>query len=160
MVEPKFALFQMQQKGMLGHARKLVEATFSEAPERLNAVDVSGPLYELVVAVVDAVVPVEAHIYQPVIAAPTVGVDHRSRVNFAPNEALQRLFRAIRYNFRVHLAPAFEQAENDGFAARPAAPFAPHPAWPKVGFVEFERPARLAPDRVGAGGDAKAGTRR
>jgi hypothetical protein len=28
MVEPKFTLFQRQQKGMLGHAGKLVKAAF------------------------------------------------------------------------------------------------------------------------------------
>lgn len=33
LVEPKFALFQLQQKGMLGYAGKLVETTFGEAPE-------------------------------------------------------------------------------------------------------------------------------
>jgi hypothetical protein len=55
MIKAKLALFQMQQKGMLGHAGKLVEATFGEAPERLNAVNMGGTLYELVVAVVETV---------------------------------------------------------------------------------------------------------
>lgn len=59
MVEPKFVLFQMQKKDMLEHGRKLVEAIFSKAPERLDALDVGQALHEFVVAVVNAVVPVE-----------------------------------------------------------------------------------------------------
>ena len=63
MIKAKFALFKMQQTGMLGHAWKLVEAAFSEAPEWLDAVDVGHPLYEFVVAIMNAIMAVKAHIY-------------------------------------------------------------------------------------------------
>ena len=71
MVEAEFGLFQMQQKGVLGHALKLLEAGLGKAPERLDAVDVRGPLDEFVLAVADAKVTVKAHVHQPVVAAPT-----------------------------------------------------------------------------------------
>ena len=120
---------------MFGHALKLLEAGFGKAPKGLNAVAVRGPLHELVLAVADAEVAVEADIHQPVVPAPAVGVDHRGRVNFAAYDGLQGLFRAVGHNFRVHLAAAFEQAEDAGFAARAPAPFPPHPARAEVALV-------------------------
>jgi hypothetical protein len=48
MIEAKFTLLQMQQKSMLGHAGKLVKATFSEAPERLDTVEVGRALHKFV----------------------------------------------------------------------------------------------------------------
>ncbi len=92
------------------HASKQVEATLSKASERLNAVNMGCALHEFLVTVVDAVVAVKAHIHQPIVATPAIGVDHRSRVNFTSDDALQVLFRATRHDFRVHLAAAFEQA--------------------------------------------------
>jgi len=108
MIKAKFGLFQMQQKGVFGHTLELVEAGFSQAPEGLDAVGVRGPLNELVLAVAGAIMAVGAHINQPVIAAPAVGVDHGRTVNFTANNGLQRLFRVIRDNFRVDLPAAFE----------------------------------------------------
>ena len=54
MVEAELGLFQVEQKGVLGHAGELVEARFGEAPERLDAVDVGGAADKLVLAVADA----------------------------------------------------------------------------------------------------------
>lgn len=48
---------------MLGHASKLVQATFGEAPERLDAVDVSRALHKFVVTVKHAVVVAKVHIH-------------------------------------------------------------------------------------------------
>ena len=139
MIEAKFTFFQMPQKGMLGNAGELVQAAFGKAPERLNAVDVGRTLHKLIMAMLDTIVSVEAHIHQAIVAAPAVGVDHRDGVDFAANDGLQRLFRAVRHNFRVHLAPAFEQGEDDGFPARAPAPLAAYPPRAEVAFVEFGR---------------------
>jgi hypothetical protein len=70
MIEAEFTFFQMQQKSMLGHTGKLLEATFGEAPERLYVADVGRALHRFVVAMVDAVVAVKADIYQPIVTAP------------------------------------------------------------------------------------------
>jgi hypothetical protein len=119
MIEAKFGLFQVQQKGVLGHALELLEAGFGEALEGLDAVDVRGPLHECVLAVADAKMAVEAHVHQPVVAAPAVGIDHGRDVNFTTYNGLQGLFRAVGDDFRVDLPAAFEQTKDNGFAARP-----------------------------------------
>ena len=62
---------------------------------------------------------VVAHVDQAVVAAPAVGIDHGGGVDFAPDDALQRRFRAIGHDFRVHPPRPLAQAEDDGFAARP-----------------------------------------
>ena len=77
---------------MLGHTSKLAETTFGEAPKRLDAVDMGCSLHKLVVAVVDAIAVVKPHVHQAIITAPPIGIDHRSRVDFAANNALQSLF--------------------------------------------------------------------
>ena len=128
MIEAEFTFFQMQQKRVFGHARELVQPALGEAPERLDAVDVGRVLHVLVPAVKHAVVAGVAHVDQAVVAAPAVGVDHSGGVDFAPDDALQRRFRAIGYNFRVHSPRPLEQAEDDGFATRPPAPLAAHAA--------------------------------
>ena len=150
MIEAEFGRFQVQQKGVFGHAFELLEAGFGEAPEGLDAVCVRGAMDELVLSVADAEVAVEADVHQPVVAAPAVGVDHRRRVDFAADNGLQGLFRAIRDNFRVHLPAAFEQAKDNGFAARAPAPFAAHPPRAEVAFIQFDRTPQLG--RHGAAG--------
>ena len=47
---------------------------------------------KFVLAVVDVKMVVKSHIDQAIIAAPTVGVNHRRHVNFAANNGLQGLF--------------------------------------------------------------------
>ena len=148
MVEAKFGLFQMTQGRVFGDSFELLETGFGKAPEGLDTVDVGGTLNELVLAVADPEVAVEAHIHQAVIAAPAVGVDHGRHVDFAPNNVLQRFFRAVRDDFGVHLAAAFEQAEDDGFAARAPAPFAAHPPRAEVALVEFDGPVQLGRHRA------------
>ena len=137
MVEAKFGFFQMAQKRMFGHALERVEAGLGETPEELDAADVRGAQHELVSAVADTEVPVKTDIHQPVVAAPTVGIDHGGHVNFTADNGLQGLFRAVGDDFRVHLPAAFEQAEDNGFATGPAGPFAAHPPGAEVAFVEF-----------------------
>jgi len=148
MIEAKFRLFQMQQKGMLGHAFALLETGFGEAPEGFNAVAVRSAAYEFVLAVADAKVAVKAYVHQPVVPAPAVRIDHRGPVDFAAYNGLQGLFRAVGHDFRVHLSTAFEQAEDDGFAAAPPAAFAAHPTRAEVALVEFDRPVEFGRRRA------------
>ena len=97
---------------------------------------------------VNVVVLVEPDIYQPVIAASAIGIDHLSGIDFASNDALQRLFRAIRHNVGIHLASAFGQTEDNRFATRSSAPFATYPTRAELRFVEFECPAQLDQHRT------------
>ena len=150
MIEAKFGLFQVQQEGALGHALKLLKPRFGKAPKRLDAVDVRGAEDEFVLAVADAKVAIEADVHQPVVAAPTVRIDHGRDINFAVNDGLQDLFRTVGHDFRVHLPAALEQAEDAGFATGPAAAFAPHATRTGVAFVAFNGP--VEPDRHRAPG--------
>jgi len=72
MVRAKSTLFQMQRKGMLGHASKLVEATFGEVPERLNPIDMGCTLHKFIGAVMHPVVVVKTHTHQAGVAPPSV----------------------------------------------------------------------------------------
>lgn len=92
MVGAKFRFSQVQQKGVLGPALDLLEAGFGEAPERLDAFDVRSAAHEFVPAVADAKAAVRAHVHQPVVAAPAVGVDHSGHVDFAADNGQQGLF--------------------------------------------------------------------
>ena len=92
MIEAKSGLFKMEQKGVFGYALERVKPGFGKALKRRDAVDVRGALHELVPAVAEAKLAVEADVHQPVIAAPAFGVDHRGGVNFAAYDGLQRLF--------------------------------------------------------------------
>ena len=92
MIEAKFGLFQVEQKGVFGYALERVKPGFGEAPKRRDAVDARGALHEFVPAMADAKVAVETHVHQPVIAASAAGVDHRGGVNFTAYDGLPRLF--------------------------------------------------------------------
>ena len=143
MIEAEFGLFQVQQKGVFGHAFNLLEADFGEAPEGLDAVDVRGALDELILAVAHTKMAVESNVYQPVIPAPAVGVDQGRHVNFTTNNSLQGLFRTVGDDFHVHLPTAFEQAKDNGFAACSTASFAAHPPRAEVAFVKFDGPGQF-----------------
>ena len=91
MIEAKFRLFQMQQRGMLMHASELLQMGFGKAPERLDALNVRGAVEELVMAVPDAKVAVEACIYQPLVVMLAIGIDHGGHIHFAPNHGSQGL---------------------------------------------------------------------
>ena len=92
MTEAKFGFFQMEQKGVFGHALERVKPGFGEAPKRLDAVDARGALHEFISAVADAKVAVKADVHRPVVAAPAVSIAHRGDVDFAAYDGLKRLF--------------------------------------------------------------------
>jgi hypothetical protein len=69
MLEAKLVLFQLPQEGMPGYVGNWLQATFEEASARLTPVD-APPRHELVVVVLDAIVTVEARIYQPIVTPP------------------------------------------------------------------------------------------
>ena len=77
--------------------------------------------------VADAGMAVEADVYQPVVAAPAIGINHRHNVDFIPKCVMKGLFGAAWDDFRVHLVAAFEQTKYDGFTAGATALFAAHP---------------------------------
>lgn len=78
----------MQVEGRRRDAVELLEATFSETPEALDAIDVMCAGHKLVPAVMDSKMPGVSDIDQPVVAAPTVAVGDRVERDSAAHNGL------------------------------------------------------------------------
>jgi len=59
---------------------------------------------------------VEVQMDEPVIASPSIGVQHRFKARLVTKEGLLRGFCCIGNNFDVNLAVAFEQSEVDSLS--------------------------------------------
>lgn len=88
MIETEFCLFEMEVEGVSGHTAELCQASFCEAPEALNAVDVVALAGALVVPMLDLEVLVETRVDKTVVACPAVGVEHGAEARSAPNHSL------------------------------------------------------------------------
>ena len=74
---------------VLLHPIELLESSFCEAPEGFDPVDMDLSFEgELVLSVIDPEMFVIAHIYQSVIAGPSIGVDHTANIDFTPYDGL------------------------------------------------------------------------
>jgi len=135
MIEPEFALFQMQIEGVLGNTVELCEPPFGKTPEGFDPVDMMLSPGELVVTVVDSEVLVKTDVHQPIVAAPAVGVDDAVDVGFAPDDGLQCGFGGVGDNFRVDAIAAFEQTEDDSLAIGSSTTFAAYPPGTEVRLV-------------------------
>ena len=76
-------------------------------------------------------------INQAVISTPPVGVDDALQGDASPDYTLESRFRAIRDDFGVDAIMAFEQAENNGFAASAPSSHSFDAAGAEVTFVYF-----------------------
>ena len=120
---------------------------FGEAPERLDAVDVSATLGESFLFV-DADMLVEADIDQAVIAGPTIGADDAGGIDPTPDNRSQRGLGAVLNDFCIDLAPSFENAEDrlleSASAAQAWQRAASYPAGTEVAFIDLHDPLELA----------------
>jgi len=143
MIESELTFFEMQIEQMRPDPSPFGQPGFGRPPKALDAVDVNPPAQgKDALPMVDPVVLAIAHVDQPVVAPPAVGVNDAPAVDFAPDNGLQRTFGRIRDDLGVDLAVALEQPEDDRFAASPTAPFAFDSARAKVGLVHLHRPAQ------------------
>ena len=78
MIEAKLALLKMQMECLSVNAAKFDEAHLGESPKIFNAVDVRSAARKLILSVVDPIVLAVAHIDEPIISAPAVGMDSAS----------------------------------------------------------------------------------
>ena len=74
MIEAPFGFLEVVIEEIPSHSPQLRQAELGEAPERLDAVDVFFAPGELVVMMMNSVVLVALG-HQPVIGAPSIGVD-------------------------------------------------------------------------------------
>ncbi len=105
-VEAELGFLEVQFEGFGGYAIELGEPPLGVVPERLDAVDMVLAPGELVVAVVDPEVLVEADVDQAVVTPPAVGVNDGAGVDLAPDHRLQRGFRTVGDDLGIDLALA------------------------------------------------------
>ena len=141
MVEPKLALFKMQEKGMRMGSAVFDKAGFGISPEPFDPIDMGLVFNELILSMIDSQVLSIADIYKAVIASPAIGVDDAVQFDLPPNSLLQRGLRAIGDYLGVHAAIAFEDAEDDCFPVSASSPFAFYAPGSKERFIYFNLPA-------------------
>ncbi len=77
MVKAEFSFFQMQVEGDDGYSVELLQPAFGITPERFNAVDMMLAPRKFIGTVVHSKVFIKTDIYQAIIAAPAIRVNHR-----------------------------------------------------------------------------------
>ena len=75
---------------------------------------------------------------QPIVASPTVGVDHTLQVDFPTNNGLQCGFNAIWDNFCIDFTVSLEHTENGSVTKESSSSFPFDPLAAKIGFIDFD----------------------
>lgn len=144
MVEAELAFLEMEQKGIGVHASESGEPGLRVAPEALDAVDVvaaDASAAELVGAVIDAKVPLVAHVDQAVVARPSIGMDDAVERDFATNRLQEHGFGAIGHDLGVDLVAAIGDAKHRRVASGAATDLTPDPTQTEVALVDLDGPA-------------------
>ena len=131
----------MEVEVLLGYPLIFYQPVLGVAPEALDAVDVVArvaPLDELVLPVAHPVMVLVAPVDQAVVGGEAVGVHGRVLGHLSLDCLHQRPAGDVRDDLRVDLSAAFEQAEDDHLAPRPAAPDAPHAPRAEVALVGLD----------------------
>lgn len=131
----------MQIKGVFRDTVELREAALGQAPKAFDAVDMVRAVGELIIRMTDPEMFLVPDIDQTVVAPPTVRVDDGLGSHATPNYGLQSTPGAVGDDLRVNAPVAFEDAEDDGFAARPATPLSANTTGTKVRFIHFDNTA-------------------
>ena len=122
-IKTKFGFFQMQIKGMFRYAIELCQASFGKAPERLDTVNMSLTTDKFIVSMMHPEVLVKTNIDQPVVAAPSIRMNHGSWRYMATDNGLQCRFRAIWHNLCVDFSLPFQNTKDDRFSICSSASF-------------------------------------
>ena len=75
---------------------------------------------------------------QPIVASPTVGVDHTLQVGFPTNNGLQCGLSTIWNDFGINFTVSLEHTENGCFAKGSSSSFPFDPLSAKIGFINFD----------------------
>ncbi len=137
MVEAPLTLLQVQREGLCGHAVELLQATLTETPERLDAIDVALVGSELIIAVIDSVMFTVTDINQPVVTAPAIRVDDRGYRDATANNGLQSSLFTVWHDLGIDLVSPLQQAEDDGLARGSTTTFTAHATRAEVRFVNL-----------------------
>ena len=123
---------------MLIHTTETYHPGFCKPPEPLNTVDMGAVPDKFVLPVIDPEMLSIADIDQTIVSTPAIRVDDAVERDTSPDNALQRGFAAVRDDFCIHRAIAFEDPEDGCFAERPAPSLAFDTPGAEVGFVDFD----------------------
>lgn len=139
----------MKIESMRRDAVELLKSTLSEAPEALDAVDMTVATSKLIRTMMNSEVLGVTDIDQSVIAAPSITVDDRFGCNATTNNGLQGGFLAVWYDLGIDLAISLQETEDDGLAGCATPALATNPSSAEVRFINFdfarrERRAALA----------------
>jgi len=142
-IEAKFAFFEMQIEVLAADAAPFRQAGFRRAPEALDAIDMDASAADKhVIAVLDPEVFAVAEVDQAIVANPAIAMDDTGHIDATANNRPQSRPFGVRDDFRIDAVLTFEDAEDDGLAAGPAAPFPANAAATEVGLVDFDRAAQ------------------
>lgn len=75
MIEAKLTLLEMKIKGVVVDSVEPGESSFGRTPERLDPVNVIRLVCELILSMFDSEVLFVSHVYEAVIARPTITVN-------------------------------------------------------------------------------------
>ncbi len=137
-VESPLALLQVHSEGCGGHAVELLKPAFSEAPEALNAVDMTLLVSKLIVTMTDSQVLAVTDINQSIVTAPAIRVDNGLGSDATANNGLQSDLFAVRHDLGVNLIVTLQESEDDGLTTSSATTFTAHPARTEVRFINFD----------------------
>lgn len=137
-VESELGLLQVKVKRMSRHAVELRQPPFGVVPEALNAIHVAAVAGELAAVVVHPHAPGVADVDQAIVPSPAVGMNDAVEAHPAPDRPQQRGFSAVRHDLGVNPSVAFEQSEDDRFAAGTASLFASDATRAEVTFIDLD----------------------
>ena len=137
-VEPIFALFQVQVECSMRDAVELLQAPLSKAPEAFDAIDMCRASDKFIRAMIDSEVLRVADIDQAVIAAPPVTVDDGFGSYTTANNGLKCGLFAVGHDLRIDATVTLEDAEDDGLTRSSATAFAAHATRAEVAFIDFD----------------------
>ena len=148
-IESELGLFEMQSKGMFCNPMELSQSVLGVAPKRFNSVDMFAASDEFIVAVINPEMPINANIYKPIVATPSICMDHAVGVDFASNNGLQRGFGGVGDDLGVDAVTSFEKAKHNGLAACSATSLASNAFWPKVRLISLKFTCKRRLSRTG-----------
>ena len=123
---------------MFIHTPESIQTGLGKAPEALDAIDMGFTSNELILPVIDTQVLAVADVNQAIVATPAIGVDDAVQGDPTADNALQRSLSAVRDDFCVDAAVAFENAEDGRFAKGPATSLALDAVGAEVGFIHLD----------------------
>ena len=114
-IKPEFAFLQVKIENFFPEPAKPNQSGFSKAPEALYPIDMCVLVGKFVMGMLDSKVLLIPQIDKAIISSPTIGVDDALKADSTADNSLECRFRAVRDNFRVHLAITLDQAKNNSF---------------------------------------------